>query len=70
MGVRMDFRIITKNSAADPEIKLYVLVRAFLEEEKSVASGARTHAVRSLGLKKSGFENEFFWCEGIFLHDF
>ena len=27
MDVKIDFRIITKNSAADPEIGLYVLVR-------------------------------------------
>ena len=42
--VRMDFMIITKNSSADPEIRLYVLVRAFLEEKRSITSGARTHA--------------------------
>ena len=32
MDVRTNFRIITKNSAAELEIGLNVLVRAFLEE--------------------------------------
>ena len=36
MVARMNFRIITKNSAADPEIGLYVLVRAFFEELKEM----------------------------------
>ena len=34
MVARMNFRIITKNSAADPEIGLNVLVRAFLKKER------------------------------------
>ena len=32
--MRTNFRIIKKNSAADPEIGLNVLVRAFLEEKR------------------------------------
>ena len=32
MDVRTNFRIITKNSAAEPEIGLNVLVTAFLKE--------------------------------------
>ena len=31
MDVRINFKIITKNSSADPEIGLHVLVRAFPE---------------------------------------
>ena len=31
---RIYFKIITKNSAADPEIGLNVLVRAFLKEKR------------------------------------
>ena len=34
MDVRMASRIITKNSAADPEIGINVLVRAFLKEKR------------------------------------
>ena len=34
MDVRMASRIITKNSAADPEIGFYVLVRTFWKKEE------------------------------------
>ena len=35
----MAFRIITKNSAADPEIGFYVLVRTFLEKRRMSMTG-------------------------------
>ena len=53
MDVIMASRLITKNSAADPEIGFNVLVRTFLEK-KGVHDWARAYAARThfqLGLR-------------------
>ena len=53
MDVRTNFRIITKNSAAEPEKGLNVLVRAFLKEQKGGANGTRTHAIQFLDYSRA-----------------
>ena len=39
MDVIMASRLITKNSAADPEIGFYVLVRTFMEKKRVSMTG-------------------------------
>ena len=39
MNVIMASRLITKNSAADPEIGFYVLVRTFMEKKRVSMTG-------------------------------
>ena len=60
----MASRLITKNSAADPEIGFYVLVRTFLEEKRVSTTGlepARPELISKLGLGLNHSASLTYW---------